>query len=246
MSRTMRIVVALIIVAVLVVGVAAVYIYVSGGSGEASEAISAPTLVPDATAESTADGETASADDRRLFAIVPEESEVRFGLDEELRGQPTRVIGRTDQVAGQILVDFSNPTASEVGTIRINVRTLVTDQEMRNRAIRGQILQSSQDAFEFSEFVPTALEGLPDSVTMGEPFTFTMVGDLTVRDITNPVTWEVTVTPVSETEITGTATAQVMRGDYDLVIPSVPSVANVSEEVDLEIDFTARAADAGA
>ena len=177
---------------------------------------------------------------------MPEESEVRFGLDEVLRGEPTRVIGRTDQIAGQIRVDFDTPSLSEVGTIRINARTLMTDQEMRNRTIRSQILQSSQDEFEFSEFQPTSIEGMPDSVTMGEPFTFTMIGDLTVRDITQPVTFEVTVTPVSEDEITGLATTQVMRADFNLVIPSVPSVADVSEEVDLEIEFTARSAEAGA
>jgi len=246
MSRTMRIVVALIVVGVVVGVAATAYIYVSGGSGEASGVISAPTLAPDATTETSADGENASADHRRLFELVSEESEVRFGLNEELRGQPTRVIGRTDQVAGQVLVDFESPADSEVGTIRINVRTLMTDQEMRNRTIRGQILQSSQDEFEFSEFQPTAIEDMPDSITMGEPFTFTLIGDLTVRDITNSVTWDVTITPVSEDEITGLATAQVMRADYNLIIPSVPSVANVSEEVDLEIEFTARAVDAGA
>ena len=246
MSRTMRIVVALIAVAAIVGVAAFAYIYLSGGSGEASEAISAPTLVPDATTEASAGGDSASADNRRLFAIVPEESEVRFGLDEVLRGEPTRVIGRTDQIAGQIRVDFDTPSLSEVGTIRINARTLMTDQEMRNRTIRSQILQSSQDEFEFSEFQPTSIEGMPDSVTMGEPFTFTMIGDLTVRDITQPVTFEVTVTPVSEDEITGLATTQVMRADFNLVIPSVPSVADVSEEVDLEIEFTARSAEAGA
>ena len=246
MSRTMRIVVALIAVAAIVGVAAFAYIYLSGGSGEASEAISAPTLVPDATTESSAGDDSASADNRRLFAIVPEESEVRFGLDEVLRGEPTRVIGRTDQIAGQIRVDFDMPSQSEVGTIRINARTLMTDQEMRNRTIRSQILQSSQDEFEFSEFQPTSIEGMPDSVTMGEPFTFTMIGDLTVRDITQPVTFEVTVTPVSEDEITGLATTQVMRADFNLVIPSVPSVADVSEEVDLEIEFTARSAEAGA
>ena len=246
MSRTMRIVVALIAVAAIVGVAAFAYIDLSGGSGEASEAISAPTLVPDATTESSAGDDSASADNRRLFAIVPEESEVRFGLDEVLRGEPTRVIGRTDQIAGQIRVDFDTPSLSEVGTIRINARTLMTDQEMRNRTIRSQILQSSQDEFEFSEFQPTSIEGMPDSVTMGEPFTFTMIGDLTVRDITQPVTFEVTVTPVSEDEITGLATTQVMRADFNLVIPSVPSVADVSEEVDLEIEFSARSAEAGA
>lgn len=233
----MRIILALVVIGGLVGAAAFAYIYVSGGSGEASEEITAPTLAPQAVDNT---GETATGEDRVLFAIVPEESEVRFGIDEELFGQPTRVIGRTNQVAGQILVNFDTPAETEVGTVRINVRTLVTDSENRNRAIRGQILQSSRDEFEFAEFVPSAIEGMPEAVTLGEAFTFNLTGDLTVRDITNPVTFSVTVTPVSETELTGLATAQVTRADYGLSIPRAPGVANVSEQVDLEIEFTAR------
>ncbi|MBX3055144.1 MAG: hypothetical protein KF770_01610 [Anaerolineae bacterium] len=48
-------------------------------------------------------------------------------------------------------------------------------------------------------------------------------------------------TAVSATQLTGTATATVSRGDYGLQIPSVPNVANVEEEVELIIDFVANA-----
>jgi hypothetical protein len=104
-------------------------------------------------------------------------------------------------------------------------------------------LQSAQDEFEFSEFTPTAVEGMPESVTIGEPVTFQIVGDLTVRDITAPVTFDTTVTAVSETELQGSATATVQRAVFELTIPSVPSVANVGEDVGLEIDFVATAVD---
>jgi polyisoprenoid-binding protein YceI len=83
------------------------------------------------------------------------------------------------------------------------------------------------------------LEGLPETVTVGAPFEFSVTGDLKIRDITQPVTFAVTVTPVSETELQGSARATVQRADFDLRIPSVPSVANVSEEVFLEFDFVA-------
>jgi polyisoprenoid-binding protein YceI len=116
---------------------------------------------------------------------------------------------------------------------------------MRNRTIRGQILQSAQDQYEFINFQPTALSGLPASVTMGEPFSFQITGDLTIRDITKPVTFDVTVTPKSETEISGTAKTTVQRGDFNLIIPNVPMVANVSEAVQLQIDFVAQPAESG-
>lgn len=234
--RTVNIIVGAVVLGLIVGGVAMAYIYLAGGSGEASEEISAPTLsAPEGAGEEEGSGETT------LFRIDPEQSEVRFIIDEELRGVPTTVIGRTSEVAGDILVDFTNPANSEVGTIRINVRTLVTDNEFRNRAIRGQILQSVEEEFEFSEFVPTALEEMPDTVTMGEAVSFKIVGDLTVRNITHEATFDATVTPVSETELAGSASTTVQRADFELTIPNAPGVANVSEDVNLEIDFVASA-----
>jgi polyisoprenoid-binding protein YceI len=118
-----------------------------------------------------------------------------------------------------------------------NARTLETDNNFRNRAIRNRILQT--DDYEFITFSPTALTGLPDSVKFGETVTFQIVGELTIREITQEATFEATVTAVSAIELTGTAVATVQRADYELVIPEVEGVADVDEAVTLEIDFAA-------
>lgn len=170
-----------------------------------------------------------------IFTISPENSQVRFEIDEELRGQPNLVVGTTDQVAGQIAVDRSDLSATQVGIIQVNARTLVTDNDFRNRAINNEILNT--DEHEFITFTPTAISGLPDSVDIGETVNFTIVGDLTIRDITNEATFNVEATLVSDTELVGTASTIVSRTDYNLIIPSVPNVANVEEEVELYIDF---------
>ena len=161
-------------------------------------------------------------------------------MSEMLHGQPNTVIGRTNQVAGSILIDPTKPANSQIGTIRVDARTLATDSSMRNRVIERAILQSDQ--FEYIEFKPTALAGLPQSVALDQPFTFQITGDLTIRSVTHPVTFDATVTPVSATQMKGTAAATIQRADYNLVIPSVPSVADVSEDVQLQIDFVATAA----
>jgi polyisoprenoid-binding protein YceI len=182
--------------------------------------------------------ELASSDPEAItFEIVPEESEARFFIDEVLRGEPVTVIGTTDQIAGQIAIDPDNPAETNAGPIRINARTFVTDSSQRNRAINNFILQTNQ--FEFIEFTPTGLQGLPGAVTVGQPFTFQATGDLTIRDVTKPVTFEITVTPVSETRLEVTAKSTIQRADYNLTIPSVPFVADVGEVVQLEIDFVA-------
>lgn len=215
----------------------------TAATAEMTDESAATDEAVEATAESLASTEATaeSASSPVIFSIVSDDSEVRFVLNEILRGAPNTVTGRTDQIAGQIAVDFANPTNSQVGEILINARTLATDNELRNRAIRGQILQSAQDEFEFISFQPSTLEGLPASVTIGEPFEFQVTGDLTIRDVTNPVTFDVTVTPVSETRLEGTATATVQREDYGLTIPNVPGVADVDEAVVLEVDFVAAA-----
>ncbi len=139
-----------------------------------------------------------------IFEIVQDQSEARFIIDEVLRGAPKRVVGVTNQVAGQIVVDPANPGATQLGTIQVNARTLATDNDFRNRAIKNQILDTNN--YEFVTFEPTELVGLPESVTVGQPFSFQIVGDLTIKDTTQSVTFDVTITPVSETQLQGLAT----------------------------------------
>lgn len=189
--------------------------------------------------ESGANTSAQAAAERVLFRIVPEESEVRFNIDEVLRGQPITVVGRTNQVAGDIIVDFASPQLTQVGTVRVNVRTLTTPEEFRNQALRGRILQSAQAQYEFSEFVPAAVSGLPATVAVGDTFTFQITGDLTVRDVTNTVTFDATVTVVSEDRIEGLAQVTVLYRDFNLRIPDVSFVTGISDEVLLEIQFVA-------
>jgi polyisoprenoid-binding protein YceI len=227
MSRR-NIIIGIVVVALVVLGGGAIW-YVSSGSGEASTPAHAEC---DEAIISRSAGAT-------VFRIVPEESEVRFIINEELFGQPKEVTGRTSELAGDVLVNLANPARSEVCAIRINLRTLVTDNEFRNRAIRGQILQSQQDEFEFAQFTPTAVKGLPESAAMGTPVMFQITGDLQVRHITQPVTFDATATLVDEQRMEVSASTTVTRSQYELTIPNAPGVANVGEEVGLEIDFVA-------
>lgn len=186
-------------------------------------------------AESEEPAEEVSGGAVVIFQINPDNSSVRFEINEELRGQSKTVVGTTNQVAGEIAFDKNDLSTTQVGTIQVNARTLATDNQFRNRALNNEILETGDH--EFITFTPTAINGLPDSVEPGESVSFTLVGDLTIRDITNEATFTVEATLVSDTEFTGTVSTIVTRSDYGLVIPSVPNVANVEEEVELYIDF---------
>ena len=225
-------VVGLIVVA-LIVAVGLGYAYLTGGTSQASGTITAPTLA-------SSSSNTSSTSQRR-FSVDSSKSKVSFTLTEDLFGKPNTVVGTTNQVAADIQVDVDHPANSQIGAIRINARTLATDSTMRDGMMRRAILNSSDAKYEFITFAPTAITGLPDKVATGQSYTFQIAGNLTVKDVTKPVTFNVTAQLIGDAaaHLDGSATATVKRADFNLQIPSVPSVANVSDEVKLQIDFVA-------
>ena len=200
--------------------------------------VQATQLAPTVPEETQA-GETMPASGPKIFTISQTESKARFTIYEEFLGQPKDVVGTTDQVAGEIEVDLSDLDTTQVGVIQVNARTLVTDDNRRNQTIRNRILNT--DSFELITFTPKEIAGLEGSASPGQTFEFQITGDLTIRDITKPVVFDVTVQVISENQLAGSASATIQRSDYELVIPSVPSVANVGENITLEIHFVANA-----
>jgi polyisoprenoid-binding protein YceI len=206
---------------------------------EATAATEPSGTEPATPAETTASTEGASEPVASpiLAQIVQGESEARFIIHEVLNNAPKTVIGTTDQVAGEISVDPSNPANTKVGVIQVNARTLATDSDFRNRAIKNAILET--DTYEFITFIPTTITGLPQSGVVGQSYTFQILGDLTIRDVTKPVTFDVTANPVSDARLEGTATTTILYKDFGITIPSVPAVASVEDDVRLELDFVA-------
>jgi polyisoprenoid-binding protein YceI len=180
---------------------------------------------------------TIAAPDGTVFTIDPAQSRARFTLGEVLRGVPTTVVGVTNQVSGQIALDLAAPDSAEIGVIQINARTLETDSPFRNRAIGNEILRTGQ--YEFIVFTPTGVTGLPQAVALGEAVPLQIAGELTVRDVTQPVVFEALVSAESPTQLSGSATATILRSDFGLTIPDVPNVASVDDAVQLTIDFVA-------
>lgn len=193
----------------------------------------APTAAP-AASDSIPSTSNASP---LVFEIVPAESQARFVINEVLNGAPKTVVGTTSQVAGQIAVDTANPAAARVGTIQVNARDLTTDNEFRNRAIKNRILET--DTYELVTFVPTAINGLPARVTAGEAFEFQIVGDLTIRNVTRPVTFDVTLVPVNSTRLEGKASTTLSYADFEITIPAARAVSAVEDTVTLQLDFVA-------
>ncbi len=240
-----------------VVGVA-VFLNVTGGSAEPSQAISAPTLAPESfappvetpvpedemgttdNAEPTAEPEAAL--EPVLYRIVSTESEARFSVYETF--PEGTAIGRTREIAGDVYVDFNTPSNSQLGTIRINLRTLATDDPDRDKSIRCCVLLTARPEYEFADFVPTQIVGYPEQVVFGQPNELQITGNLTLRGVTQPVTFNVILTIISPDELRGLATTTVRRSDFGIINDADNGFDyhGVVEEVALEFEFVARPA----
>jgi polyisoprenoid-binding protein YceI len=250
------------------------FIRITGGTGDPSVPINAPTLaiptmdhstmsqgtpiaktstafivgtatytpIPVAASATSSDPVPAQTvfSSPQLFRIVSTASEARFSVVETFPAGTA--VGRTNQIAGDILVDFDTPSNSQLGVIRINLRTLHTDSEERNQSIRCCILLSAYEGYEFTDFVPTSMVGLPNQVFMGEPITFQVVGDLKLRDTIKPVTFDVTLTVVANA-LRGKAKTIIKRSDFDLIYEDHLIEHGVDENVTVEFDFVAQTVD---
>jgi polyisoprenoid-binding protein YceI len=176
------------------------------------------------------------------FWIAPDQFEAWFTIDEVLAGSPNTVVGKTMVVSGKITGEFANPQGVLVGPIQVDMSTLQTDNNFRNRALHAAILQTGSEANRFATFQATSMEGLPDQVTFGTAYDLAITGDLTIHAVTRPVTFTATVTPVSESRLEGTASVTLAYADFDIhILRLPPQVASVGELVMLGIDFVAEA-----
>jgi polyisoprenoid-binding protein YceI len=173
---------------------------------------------------------------------LSEGSQARFYISEVLLGNDKTVEGVTSDVTGDIQFDLASPSTATVGTITINARDLTTDDNRRNGQIQNRILEASKDEFQYITFEPTSITGLPETAAIGDTFNVQMIGNLTIHGMTLEKTFDVAVTVASESQLTGLGSTTITHQEYELSIPRVPLVASVEDEVRLEIEFNAVAA----
>lgn len=213
---------------------------------EEPAATTAPAVAATEAPQAEAGG--AAAAGLRTFVVVPEESRASYVVDEEFFADALTklgiaaglvdTIGSTQEVAGQLqlnLDDLSAPIGENRFTVEVN--TLSSDQSQRDKWIREN--GPTFNSFPAAEFVATGVEGAPGSYTEGEEVQFKMPGNLTVRGITQPVTFDVTA-KLQDGTIKGVATARLLMSGFGIEPPNFLNTLTVADEFGLEIEITAR------
>jgi protocatechuate 3,4-dioxygenase beta subunit len=116
---------------------------------------------------------------------------------------------------------------------------------MRDGFIGRTVLHTSQ--YPDAVFVPTQVSGLPSPLPTSGSVSFKLTGNLTVQDVTKPVTWDVTGTVLDGgNQAKGTATTSFTFEDFNLNQPKVPLVLSIVDHITLEVDVTLQRQGSGA
>ncbi len=205
-------------------------------------ATSAPTATEAAVVDPTATQASAAPDPANSgmtrFVVVPDKTNVSYSVEETFLNENNRLataIGKTSQVTGELSVNLSEPSKIDFGEFSVDISTLTSDSGRRDNAIRGRWLESSR--FPIARYTVTGLDGFPANPQEGQSLAFKMNGDLTVREATLPLTWDVTAVKNGST-ITGEATTFIMMADWGVPPPNIAGVLIVKDGVTLTIEFT--------
>ena len=180
-----------------------------------------------------------SAEAAQVYHIDPAQSEASYRVDEtffDMRGFVV-VTGTTKGVAGDVLVDKANPPASRIGEIVVDVSQLRTDEPDRDNAIRRGYLESS--TYPLATFRNTTVSGLPSAWEEGTSLPIKITGEMTVRDVTQKVTWDAEVVLDGPT-LRGRATTALKMSRFGISPPNL-SMLKVEDDIALTLKFVAQA-----
>lgn len=210
----------------------------------ATAEISQTTAVP-AAAETAQSSPTLEPGARR-FVIRPESATARYEVEEEFfagaaqigRGLGLgRAVGETTQVIGEFTLRTEPRTVLESGRFEVDLRTLNSDEPRRDEEIRERWLESNR--YPKAIFVAQEVEGLPATVSEGAKVEFRLKGELSIRGVSRPVTFEGTATWTQDT-ISGEAATKLRLTDFGVAPPSIAGMLKVADEVTVRVQFVAR------
>jgi polyisoprenoid-binding protein YceI len=194
--------------------------------------------VPMPTATPVEDASTSS--NIGTYQIIGAESQVSYEVGETFFNENNRfatAIGVTSEISGEITLDSNNPQNTQIGEIRVDISQFRSDSSRRDGAIRDRFLESGR--YPIATFVPTEIAGLPETYAPGETLTFQVTGDLTIRETTLPVTFDVTAKLDGDT-LSGTAETTILMSDFGIGPITIAGILGTEDTIKLTFNFVAR------
>lgn len=187
------------------------------------------TTEPDTNEPAVSDPATSSApadaDDPAAGSpwTATDASQLGYRVKEVLFGVDTDAVGRTNQVTGELTIEGTQVTTA---SFTVDVASIESDDGRRDGQFRGRIM--STDEFPEATFVLTEPIELGTEPVEGASVTTSATGDLTLRGVTNTVTFDV------EAQLQGgrigvLGSIPVVFADYEIDNPSFGGVQTEDE-----------------
>ena len=219
-----------------------------GCQGEICSVAQTPTAIPVPRATATTDRPAivtptpaVALSAVQAFVLDPTGTRLTYAIDQVWLEEDNRVetiTGGTDQVAGRITLDLDDPATSGLGVFSADLAGFTSADAERDQVLRQMWQQAGR--FPLATFVGSELQGFPETVRMGEPVPFQLLGDLTLGGATQPVTWGVTATLDGE-HLHGVAVTRLRLDDFGLPVPEVPGLLRAGDVVTVSLEFTFKA-----
>jgi polyisoprenoid-binding protein YceI len=146
------------------------------------------------------------------------DSQFGYRVDEVLAGVNTTAVGRSNEISGKMTIEG---TSVPVVDVEVKVASITSDQPRRDNQFTGRIM--SVDQFPTASFKLTQPIELGSIPAEGEEVKATATGNLTLRGVTKPVTFDVTA-KVSGGKIGVLGSIPVLFSDYGIDNPSFGAI----------------------
>jgi len=175
--------------------------------------------------------------DRIRMVLAPTGNTVRYLVREQLAGFdfPNDAVGETNEISGAIVFNREGEVIQEESKFVANITGLKSDRDRRDGFIQRNTLESER--FPTVELVPIQTRNLSFPLPTDGLAIFDIIGNLSIKDVTQPTSWRVNARFVDGV-MTGTARTEFTFDEFGLEKPRVGSVLSVADAIRLEFDFT--------
>lgn len=168
----------------------------------------APTSVPSPVDAVDVDGDW----------VPTSASEFGYRVEEVLAGVNTTAVGRGNEIEGQLTIEGTTATVVDV---TVQIESITSDDPRRDGQFTGRIMNAAE--------FPTAEFRITEPIDFGripvgdEQIVATATGELTLRGVTNPVTFDVTA-QTTDGRIGVLGSIPVVFADYGIDNPSFGAI----------------------
>lgn len=176
---------------------------------------------------------------QKVLVIDAAASKVMYEIDEDLRGQPTHVVGTSQALSGTVSI---NPETMmiEAAKITLDANSLKTDIALRDENVKKMVLKADQSGNESITFDMTSIEGMPAQISMNQSMPVKITGDLMIAGMKKSVTFDGTLEFMADGSVKIMASTVLTYGDFGIAVPDLPFLANVAKTTKITVDLIAR------